>query len=82
MCIDDILAVDVTVKRKSGKVWVKQGETKTMNLEFVSGTSVLNLAARKWGDEQGLTRLEKISTDDSGVVNNPNRDAAPTGSGT
>jgi len=48
----------VKVKRKSGKVWVKQVRTKTINLDISLVRRILNLAARKWRDEQGLTWLE------------------------
>ena len=48
----------VKVKRKSGKVWVKQVKTKTINLDLSLVRRILNLAARKWRDEQGLTWLE------------------------
>ena len=48
----------VKVKRKSGKVWVKQVKTKTINLDLTVVRRILNLAARKWRDEQGLTWLE------------------------
>jgi hypothetical protein len=48
----------VKVKRESGKVWVKQVKTKTVNLDLSLVRRILNLAARKWRDEQGLTWLE------------------------
>ena len=48
----------VKVKRKSGKMWVKQVKTKTINLDLSLVRRILNLAARKWRDEQGLTWLE------------------------
>jgi hypothetical protein len=48
----------VKVKRKRGKVWVKQVKTKTINLDLSLVRRILNLAARKWRDEQGLTWLE------------------------
>jgi len=48
----------VKVKRKSGKVWVKQVKTKTINLDLSLVRRILNLAARKWRDEQGLTWVE------------------------
>ena len=50
----------VKVKRKSGKVWVKQVKTKTINLDLSLVRRILNLAARKWRDEQGLTWLETV----------------------
>ena len=40
----------VKVKRKSGKVWVKQVKTKTINLDLALVRRILNLAARKWRD--------------------------------
>src|SRR5438105_14499528 len=46
------------VKRKSGRIWVKQVKTKTINLDLSLVRRILNLAARKWRDEQGLTWLE------------------------
>ena len=46
------------LKAKSGKVWVKQVKTKTINLDLSVVRRILNLAARKWRDEQGLTWLE------------------------
>ena len=48
----------VKVKRKRGKVWVNQVKTKTINLDLSLVRRILNLAARKWRDEQGLTWLE------------------------
>jgi len=48
----------VKVKRKNGKVWRKQVKTKTINLDLGLVRRILNLAARKWRDEQGLTWLE------------------------
>src|SRR5207302_5926852 len=48
----------VEVKRKSGEVWRKQVKTKTINLDLSLVRRILNLAARKWRDEQGLTWLE------------------------
>jgi len=48
----------VKVKRKSGKVWLKQVKTKTINLDLSLVRRILNLAARKWRDEQGQTWLE------------------------
>ncbi len=39
----------VKVKRKSGKVWVKQVKTKTINLELAVVRRILNLAARSSG---------------------------------
>src|SRR5262249_5300054 len=48
----------VKVKRKSGRIWVKQVKTKTINLDLSLVRRILNLAARKWRDEQGLTWLE------------------------
>lgn len=48
----------VKVKRKSDKVWLKQVKTKTINLDLSLVRRILNLAARKWRDEQGLTWLE------------------------
>src|SRR5579871_1366460 len=46
------------VKRKSGNVWVKRVRTKTINLDLGLVRRILNLAARKWRDESGLTWLE------------------------
>jgi integrase len=48
----------VKVKRKSGKVWLKQVKNKTINLDLGLVRHILNLAARKWRDEHGLTWLE------------------------
>ena len=48
----------VEVKRKSGKVWRKQVKAKTINLDLALVRRILNLAARKWRDEQGLIWLE------------------------
>jgi len=42
------------VKRKSGKVWMKQVKTKTINPDLSLVRRILNLAARKWRDEHGL----------------------------
>ena len=50
----------VEVKRKSGEVWRKQVKTKTINLDLSLVRRILNLAARKWRDEQGLTWLETV----------------------
>jgi len=49
----------VEVKRKSGKLWRKQVKTKTINLDLALVRRILNLAARKWRDEQSLTWLEQ-----------------------
>ena len=48
----------VKVKRKSGKVWRKQVKTKTINLDLGLVRRILNIAARKWRDEQGLLLSE------------------------
>jgi integrase len=48
----------VEVERKCGKAWVKQVKTKTINLDLGLVRHILNLAARKWRDEHGLTWLE------------------------
>ena len=48
----------VAVKRKSGKTWMKRVRTKTINHDLAIVRRILNLAARKWRDEQGLTWLE------------------------